>query len=93
MDETTFVIFKVQFYFALEVWFSIYIYIYILLIYYSIFSALKRKLMMRRSLHELVDQGIYPRKYFSERNKTHFLGPTQPQLFTPEIHKPTRHLF
>ena len=46
--------------------------IYILLIYYSIFSALKRKLMMRRSLHELVDQGIYPRKYFSKKQNQFF---------------------
>ena len=26
-------------------------------------AALKRKLMLRRSVNELVDQGIYPRKY------------------------------
>ena len=38
MDETTFVIFKVQFYFALEVWFSIYIYIYIAYLLFNIFS-------------------------------------------------------
>ena len=37
-------------------------------------SALKRKLMMRRSLHELVDQGIYPRKYFSLLVKKKWLG-------------------
>ena len=37
-------------------------------------SALKRKLMMRRSLHELVDQGIYPRKYFNLLVKKKWLG-------------------
>lgn len=29
---------------------------------FVVFLALKRKLLMRRSVNELVDQGIYPRK-------------------------------